>query len=273
MGKFCFFILIVVALSSCQKEIGFETASQGSSDSLLYKMILNDGTTKDSAIFLYNSSKKLIGLRQTGGTSNRLSDADVDIKYDAGGRIASHTNSDGTTSIVFTVTSKDNKYSYKTGKFEVNGDMVKDSIAYQYDASGRINATLEYDQSAALGFTVYTLIAKAEYSYDSRNNISKIIISVYDDNTNTVVTLGEYQFTYDEKRQPLKLGNDAIVLEQEEYYNSNNTVKSALVYYNSPSDNMTSTTNFTYNSSNQPKNGIVTVENNSATANISYVYQ
>src|SRR4051794_20240952 len=102
MRHFLLYTALLFLLASCQKEISWEPGSS-TADSLLAKIVTTNSGVQDSAVYTYNSTRKLATQTLSGSIPWFLSSADLTITRAAAGTISSYTTSDGTGTYSYTV--------------------------------------------------------------------------------------------------------------------------------------------------------------------------
>ena len=256
---------------SCQKELSFEHGGNpgggGSNGDLLVKVTSESSDGNLTTEYNYDPSLRLSGQVITGTRNGTDRNSEIKISRNPAGYItkilttSAQLTTTGLDSVVFNVYSDPitGKYTYSKSIHQNPGLPTVDSEAYVYDGAGRI-ITVDFYVGTVLGYVVYVQSTRLQISYDGKNNISGLNVLAPDpNNPSNMNVAGTYALTYDDKQNPLELGNDAIVLSNYTLYSSNNNIK--MVFQN-PSysfSNFTLTSEITYNSSQRPDKSVVTL--------------
>jgi len=261
-----------VFLFSCKKEDDLSNNSGGSNPTRLVKMVTKSGSDSTVYNFTYNSSGKITAANLSGAESGQPIDLRVTYIRNASGIIQKQVLKSnefaavGIDSIVTIVNydAGNNRYKNAVSVFSIFGFSIRDSIVFQYDASGKMITEIDYTDG---GGGTYDPSTKTEYSYSGNNVLSEKFYSyggaAFDlDETDT--------YEYDAKTNPLQFASDAVVLNLVPFYSANNTTKTTVVASN-PADNYITTETYTYNSSNRPATS--TSVTGSETATTTYYYQ
>ncbi|PWT97204.1 MAG: hypothetical protein C5B52_14250 [Bacteroidetes bacterium] len=277
--------LACLFLFSCQKELSFENGGNpgggGSNGTLLVKILSESPDGNLTTEYSYDPSYRLNGQTVTGTRSGTDKSSQIKISRNALGFItkilttSAQLSGVGLDSAVFTVYNDPitAKYTYSKSIHKDVGLPTIDSEAYVYDGAGRINA-VEYYVGTVLDFPIYVLTTKLEIAYDSKNNITGLNVLAPDpNNPGSMNTAGIYKLTYDDKENPLPLGNDAVVLSNYTLYSSNNNIKMEFTNPSYSLSNFTVTSDITYNSSKKPDKSVVTLMPDNTVTNQTYFYQ
>jgi hypothetical protein len=258
-------------LFSCKKEEDFGNNSGGTNPTRLVKMVTKLGSDSSVYNFSYNSSGKITGVILSGAESGQPIDLRISYVRNASGIIQKQVLKSnefaavGIDSIVTIVNydAGNNRYKNAVSAFSVFGFPIRDSIVFQYDASGKMIAEIDYTD----GGGGYDPSTKTEYSYSGNNVLSEKFYSY----TGAAFDLDETDtYEYDAKTNPLQFASDAVVLNLVPFYSANNITKTTVVASN-PADNYITTETYTYNSSNRPATS--TSVTGSETATTTYYYQ
>jgi len=268
--------LACVFLFSCKKEEDFANGgnnSGGTNPTRLVKMVTKSGSDSSVYNFTYNSSGKITGANLSGAESGQPIDLRISYIRNASGIIqkqilkSNEFASVGIDSIVTIVNydAGNNRYKNAISVFSVFGFPIRDSIVFQYDASGKMISEIDYTD----GGGGYEPSTKTEYSYSGNNLLSEKFYSY--NATSAAFDLDETDtYEYDAKTNPLQFASDAVVLNLVPFYSANNVTKTTVVASN-PADNYITTETYTYNSSNRPATS--TSVTGSETATTTYYYQ
>lgn len=247
--------LTTLAVVSCTKEKSFEEENGnggggGNSDgALLAKIVIQLGPDSATTTFTYDGSNRLIQEANKGLISFNSDDSLMRVTRNTQGiierveQIPDPILGDPTVWYVrYNATTK--RYTARLTK-DSNGN-VEDSIAYDYDASGKIVSGTAY---VDFGGGVEPLM-KETYTYDGVGNLKKVVLSEYDGTAWEEVS--EKTMEYDSKTNPLKLAEEAIILDRHQYFGTNNMTKVTIIDYDMPSQSEEITVAYTYNASSKP---------------------
>lgn len=246
--------LTVLTLVSCTKEKSFETETGnpggGTTDGdLLAKIVIQLGADSSTTSFTYDASKRLVSETNKGLLSVVGDDSLQRINRSAEGvidRISVWPSSFLNTVFEYTVRydGVSKRYTSKLSYDDLGH--VEDSIVYNYSPSGKIvSAHLYADYGGGP-----ELLGRDSMVYDGNNNIVKVITSEWENSDWS--DLSEMTVEYDNRVNPLKLSEEAIVLERYQYYGNNNPTKITIVDYDVPTLNEEITLTYTYNVSDKP---------------------
>ncbi|HTM93199.1 MAG TPA: hypothetical protein VL095_12320 [Flavisolibacter sp.] len=264
-----------IGLFSCQKEVKdiFSNTGGGASGTRLIKTVEKMGADSVVTVYTYNSSGKIIKADFVGVEAGQPYSLSYTYVRNSSGVIqkqileSSDFAAAGIDSIVSIVKfdAGSNRYQNSVTDFSLFGIPLLDSVAFQYDGSGRLTSEIDYND---VGFG-YLPGWKKEYTYNGTNVATEKYYS-FDFTSSDFVLEDTYTYEYDTKINPLQFAADAPVLNLFPFYSSNNLAK--LTYVASdPADNFTSTINYTYNSSNRPLTDVTTT--GSDVSSTTYYYQ
>jgi hypothetical protein len=267
--------VLSVGLFSCQKEVKdiFSNTGGGANGTRLIKTVEKTGGDSVVTVYTYNSSGKIIKAGIIGVEAGQGYDLTYTYVRNGAGIIqkqileSSDFASVGIDSIVYNVffDAGKNRYSGSVADFSLLGIPLLDSIAFQYDASGRLSTEIDYN-NVGVG---YLPSWKKEYTYNG-NNLANEKYYSFDFTSGGFVLEETSSYEYDTKINPLQFPADAPVLNLFPFYSANNLTK--LTYVASdPADNFTSTISYTYNSSNRPLTDVTTT--GSDISSTTYYYQ
>lgn len=245
--------LTAVAVVSCTKEKSFEEDngnSSGNSDGeLLTQIVFNMGPSSATTAFSYDANKRLVSETNQGGIGLSSNDSLTRITRNAQGIIEKvelfHNPLLSEPSVWYVrYDAAAKRYIARLTK-DSNGN-VEDSVAYSYNALGKIVSETGYVDFGG-GFEATT---KDTVIYDGTGNIKKVVLSEWDGSTWEAGS--EKSMEYDVKINPLKLAEEAIVLNRYEYFGNNNVTKVTIVDYDMPTLSQEITLTYTYNASDKP---------------------
>lgn len=273
MKKFATPLLAVLTfLTACQKEAALVDPGNSSggggttTGGLLTRNVETDGTDSTVTDFSYGAGNRLTKIDYTGSSA---SPATYKLSRNNSGVITRMTlispdfQSIGVDSIVINVSynSSTSRYTSSQYSLAISGTTYTDSTAYVYDASGNLTSAAGYEKIA---ITPYTPYGRTDYTY-ANGNVSSEKYYDYDPSTSTWSLSATSAYTYDAKTNPLKLGVEAILLNQAGFFGPNNSTDFSYKDATDPTNNFTRTYTYTYNSANKPSGGTA-VENPGATS-------
>lgn len=271
---------VTILFSACQKEISLEDpdASPGGGGTtptgLLTRYVFEAGADSIMVNYGYDAARRLTNFTYatTGGGNNTKriirNSAGIITQYISKGE---DLLSSGIDSAVTNLTYNAAQGRYKSGLtiFELQGVTIRDSTEFAYDGSGNLITKTSF---LAAGPSPYQAYQKAEYTYVSGNVTSEKYFGP--NTTGTGWDLQEtYNYAFDNKINPVKLGTEAmIVLDDASYFGNNNATRLTYVDSTDPSFNYTFDTTYTYNTTNKPTGGTVVETPGSATYTLRYYY-
>lgn len=276
---------VVLVMSACQKEGSFEETSgtPGSGGGtgggttptgLLARSVYVAGADSIMVDYGYDASKRLVTFNYTTtGGGNQFKRV---VRNSAGIMTRYVVKSEellslGIDSIITNVNydAAKSQYTYSISSVNVSGMTYVDSTHFTYDGSGNLTAKTAFARG---GLTPYQPYQKSEYTYASGNVTSE---KFYSANASRGWDLeGTYNYTYDNKVNPVKLGAEAMIaLDDASYFSNNNATVLSYVDGSDPSYNYTLTSTFTYNSANKPSGGTAVETPGSASYTLRYYYQ
>ena len=254
-----------ILFSACKKESSLENPDNNPgggvgggnpAQALLTRMVFVAGGDSVATDYTYDANKRLTTFTYatTGGGNifKRI------VRNSAGIMTGFITKSEelqglGIDSLVTTLNydNTENRYAYSTSSLSVGGVSYNDSTAYIYDGNRNLTQKVSYAQVSSATYEPYQ---KVEYSYGSGNVLSE---KYYDtDNNGNWQLLGTYDYSYDSKINPIKLGHEAmIVLDDGTYFSNNNVISMGITDPADPSNNYSLTTTYIYNSADKPSSG------------------
>jgi len=276
--------LVSLFLFSCQKEVDYvNSTTRGtantSSDGLLVKTVLKNGSDSIVTAYGYNANKKLINLKKV-GTDDQGDPVNTEyhIHRNSSGIIVDYSAIDpalvaaGVDSIPTVVHYSSSRYTSYVINVNVPGFVLLDSSALVYDGSGRVVGENVYESPSGSGNDYY-LSGKLTYSYSNGGNVSGFVIHDYDQSGVEVFTATVSNINYDSKTNPIYLQNEGFALGHYDWASPNNMVSAQSGDSNGPADDQTITYTYTYNSNNKPATSTVTIMPDNQVANTTYYYQ
>lgn len=249
-------------LFSCKKEKSFDpdgsNTSGNTGSGLLERKVTKFGTDSITTFYEYDPQRRLI-LYQTGGVVSGTS-TEVQLRFirNAHGIIQKSIlktdffASFGIDSIVRMVHYDASKarYSSMVAAYFDGFDDVQDSTVFSYNSAGKITG-VEYFYDYGTG--IYQKDGKTEYTYDAAGNVTKEKNYAY--NAGAYEAYEESMYEFDNKTNPIFLGNEGFVLGDILTFSPNNQTKKTYTDLTDPSSNSVATSVYTYNTNNKPATG------------------
>ena len=246
-------------LFSCKKERSFDPNNSNPGGNvgsgLLDRTVTKFGTDSITTSYEYDAQKRLV-VYKSGGTIAGTS-TEIQLKFirNAQGIIQkSILKTDffaslGIDSIVRVVHYDVSKarYTSMAAAYFDGSDDVLDSTVFTYNAAGKVTG-IEYFYDYATG--TYQKDGKSEYTYDAAGNVSKE--KNYGYNNGAYEAYDESVYEFDNKINPIFLGNEGFVLGDIITFSPNNETKKTYTDFIDPSANAVATSVYTYNTNNKP---------------------
>lgn len=280
-----FLALVIIMLTSCQKEISGDILNGGggggnTTTGLLIKTVQKTGQDSLVTTYTYNSNKKITGLTQT-GTDEQGNVVNREYRYyrNSSGIITSYTGIDAdlvsagvdSVSVIVHYNSSTSRYTSNVLNLTASGLTLLDSSAFVYDGTGKIIAENAYESPSGNGSDYY-LSGKIDYTYDASGNITQLEIHDLDISGAEIFT-ATTKLNYDTRNNPLHFGMEGFAVGHQEWASPNNISSEALSDSNGPADDQILSIIFTYNSNSEPATGQTTVMPDNIIFNTSYFYQ
>lgn len=255
-------VTAALLLFSCEKERSFDpdnnTPGGNVGSGLLDRTVTKFGTDSITTSYEYDAQKRLI-LYKSGGMFLGTS-GEVQLKFvrNAQGIIQKSIlktdffASMGIDSIVRTVHYDVSKarYSSMAAAYFDGSDNVQDSTVFTYNAAGKI-VGVEYFYDYATG--TYMRDGKSEYTYDAAGNVSKEKNYGYN---GTYEPYDESVYEFDNKINPIFLGNEGFVLGDIITFSPNNQTKKTYTDFTDPTASGVTTSVYNYNANNKPASAL-----------------
>ncbi len=270
---------VAVLFFSCKKEMSEENngnppgggGGSGQTGNLLTRNVIKDRSDSTVIDYSYDASKRVTRLVYTASAF----DFDTRIVRNSSGIITEYIQKSsllagfGIDSFVTKVNynSSQSKYMYSVISYSLFGFDFKDSTSYKYDSGGKLISAVNYSGD----ITGYAQAGKTDYTYDGSGNLATEKYYEFEGTSYTQLTTVTH--TYDTKVNPLKLGAEAIILNQTTSYGPNNVVVTAFQDLEDATNNYTYTLTLTYNTANKPKDGTAAEQPSGATYDLKYYYQ
>lgn len=178
-------------------------------------------------------------------------------------------NTMGTQTIEYTVNydAAKNRYTSKVS----TATQAKDSVAFEYDATGKVVKETVYFNGGNTGG--YVEMQKTEFTYDASGNLTKEKSYDYMPSSNSYTATSETTYQYDSKVNPVKIGLEAFVFGMYTNYSANNITKTTYTDFEDATQNSETTFAYTYNGENKPTKADVTYSIVGFPIPLQYYYQ
>jgi len=233
------------------------------SGTLLVKEVQKGGADSIVYTFGYNSSRKIITLKQL-GVDDQGNPVNREYHY--------HRNASGIDSITTAIHYASSKYTSYVINVNVPGFILLDSSAFVYDGTGKISGEDFYQSPSGSGNDYY-LSGKIYYTYSTTGNITSIDIHDLDQSGNETFRATTSNINYDSNVNPIITDYECFAVGQQQWISPNNITSEQLTDSNGPADNQTVTTTYGYNSDGKPATSVTTVAPGSTTIYGTYYYQ
>ena len=273
---FCLMVLIVV---SCQKEIDWGLGGGGAVDKLLVKIISKTGLDSSVTTYSYNTAKQLTGENTTGLSGSTSLDTDLKIYRNNAGiiqktvQVAAVLLANRIDSVVtrYNYNLALSRYSSAVFAVRVSGTNVVDSIVYAYDASGKIISDEHYLKASILP---PVLNLKNQYSYSADGLNLTALQQIASSTIGGSLSQSSLQsFTFDNKKSPLIIKQEAILLLRSGHFNAQNPIKTIVTNTSDPTADFTMDYVYKYNSAGKPDSSYATRTPGGAITASKYFYQ
>jgi hypothetical protein len=272
-------ILLILFLAACQKEIDWGLGGNAVTDKLLIKISSKAGTDSTVISYTYNAAKQLIGENTIGVSGTASVDNDLKIYRNSAGiiqktvQVASALTANGIDSLVtrFNYNTTLSRYTSSVFAVTVMGTNVVDSVSYVYDATGKITSDEHYLKASILP---PMLSAKNQYTYSADGfNVTVVQQSAATTIGGPVSPLASQTYTYDSKKNPLIVKQEAILLFRTGLFNAQNPLKTVVTNASDPTADFTMDFVYRYNSAGKPDSSYGTRTPGGAVTASKYFYQ
>ncbi|MBI5856052.1 MAG: hypothetical protein HZB42_00235 [Sphingobacteriales bacterium] len=257
-GIFVFLFLIVFV--SCQKEIDWGLG--GVTDKILYRIKSTTGTDTTQIDYTYDAGKRIIKEKTTGIAGGQNLDNELVINRNPAGIITT-TVQKAAVLVAVGIDSVVTRYNYNTGTskytssvfdLSIPGFAVSDSAIYTYDGSGRITGDSHYLSILGLPIPIPpVLVLKNTYTYSASGaNLEMVAQDAATTPGGPLSPVSTQTYTFDAKKNPLIILNEAVLLSRTGLYNANNATKAVIADITDPTQNFTMDYTYKYNSANKP---------------------
>jgi len=273
------FILSVFFLASCQKEIDWGLGGNVVADKLLVKVSSKTGSDSTVVSYFYNSAKQLIAENTIGVSGTTSVDNNLKIYRNSAGIIqrtvqtASALTSNGIDSIVtrFNYNTSLARYTSSVFAVTVMGTNVTDSAVYIYDVSGKISSDEHYLKASLLP---PTLALKNQYTYSADGlNVTASQQSAITSLGGPLTPQASQTYTFDNKKNPLSVKQEAILLFRTGLFNAQNPLKTVVTNATDPTADFTLDVVYRYNTAGKPDSSYATRTPGGAVTASKYFYQ
>lgn len=270
-----------VTLFSCKKERSFEPGgTTGTTNgTLLIRNTSKFGSDSVSNSYTYNSNKQLISYKTGGTVFGTTTDSELKLERNSQGIIQKvilisedlvQVIGTNTVERIVNYDAASSRYKFTVSKYFDGVDNVKDSAVYTYNTAGKISQVEDfYDDGSGVGYIKYT---KTVYTYDGNGNIIKEKTLEFNPAAGGYQDSNEYAYEYDDKVNPLIMGNEAFILGETKFASSHNVTKDTYTDYVDTSNNDSGTLTYIYNTLNKPISAVLKTSVGISVP-ITYVYQ
>ena len=278
-NRITFFCLIVLVVASCQKEVDWGTGGGDASDKLLVKIISKTGPDSSITTYTYNAAKQITGENTTGVAGTAILDNELKIYRNNSGiiqktvQVAAGFLANGIDSVVTRYNYNNTLLRYSSSVFSVtvSGTTVFDSILYVYDGSGKIVSDEHYVKASILP-PVLNLKNQYTYSADGLNlTATQQLASTTLGGSLSQSTV--QTFTFDTKKNPLIIKQEAIVLLRSGLFNAQNPLKMIVTNTSDPTNDYTMDYVYKYNTAGKPDSSYATRTPGATITASKYFYQ
>ena len=278
-NSFILFCLMVLIFVSCQKEIDWGLGGGGAVDKLLVKIISKTGLDSSVTTYSYNTAKQLTGENTTGLSGSTSLDTDLKIYRNNAGiiqktvQVAAVLLANRIDSVVtrYNYNLALSRYSSAVFAVRVSGTNVVDSIVYAYDASGKIISDEHYLKASILP---PVLNLKNQYSYSADGLNLTALQQIASSTIGGSLSQSSLQsFTFDNKKSPLIIKQEAILLLRSGHFNAQNPIKTIVTNTSDPTADFTMDYVYKYNSAGKPDSSYATRTPGGAITASKYFYQ
>jgi YD repeat-containing protein len=277
----CLLMAAVLLLAACQKEIDWGLGSGGvTADQLLVKILSKTGTDSTVVTYSYNSAKQLIRETTIGSSGTNSLDNDLRITRNSAGiiqktvQVASELIANGIDSLVirYNYNSALSRYSSSVFNVTVMGTNVTDSVVYVYDASGKITSDAHYLKASILPLPVLSLRNQYTYSADGLNLTGAQQFASTTPGGPLSLQASQ-SYTYDSKKNPLIIKQEAILLTRPGLFNAQNTLSTLVTNTTDPTTDFAMDYVYRYNLAGKPDSSYATRTPGGAVTASKYFYQ
>lgn len=257
------FLLTVITLTvlSCQKEIDWGTGN--SADQALYRVKSKTGTTDTTQVdYFFDANKKLVRELTNGIGNGQDLNNDLVIVRNSSGVItktiqkAATLLAAGIDSVVtiYNYNSATSRYTSSVFTITIAGFGVADSAVYTYNVNAMIAKDEHYLSVVGLPIPLPpTLSARNTYTYSADGkNLLSVATDAATNPGDPLSPATAQTFTFDVKKNPLIILNEAILLGRTGLYSACNPTKAALTNTIDPTQDFTMDYTYKYNSANKP---------------------
>jgi len=274
-------IVAVSLLAACQKEIDWGIGGGGAvADKLLVKVSSKTGTDSTIITYAYNTAKQLIRETTIGISGTTSLDNDLKIYRNSAGiiertvQVSTALITNGVDSLVIRYNYNAALMRYSSSVFNVTvmGTNVTDSVVYVYDASGKITSDEHYLKASILPLPVLSLRNQYTYSSDGLNLTGAQQFASTTPGGPLSLQASQ-SYTYDSKKNPLIIKQEAILLTRPGLFNAQNTLSTLVTNTSDPTSDFAMDYVYRYNLSGKPDSSYGTRTPGGAVTASKYFYQ
>lgn len=256
--------LLMLLLNACQKEIDWGTGGGAVVDRLLVKIVSKTGADSTVVTYTYNAAKQLTGENTVGQSGTTSLNSDLKIYRDASGiitrtvQVADALVTNGIDSIVtrYNYSTALARYTSSTFAVTLMGFNITDSAAYNYDAAGRLTGDAHYLKT---GILPAVLSARNQYTYSADGlNLTVAALEASTSIGGPLEPLSTQTYTFDNKKNPLILKTEALVLLRTGLFSANNPVKLSVTDPSDPTNDFSQDFVYRYNTAGKPDSSFAT---------------
>lgn len=283
-NSFAGLAIIMLCFYACKKEKSFDPNAGGSTGggtagTLLTKVVTQLGDDDSLGVFYgYDNQKRLISYRYDGVVDGDNFTGETQLIRNTQGIVqkvvvkSSDLSGLGVDSMIYAVhyNTSSLRYTSKVLTFDDAGVTIKDSMAYSYNAAGKLSQSEEFLNDGVSA--AYAKLSKTEYSYDAVGNVTRVKNYAYNESTGLYEAYDEDVYQYDTKVNPVMIGNEAFLLGDPLFASPNNVTRDTYTDLQDASFNDVVTSVYTYNSNNKPITATITYQSEGVPYPVVYTY-
>jgi len=274
-------IVAVSLLAAVHKEIGWGMGGGVAvPDKFLVKISSKTRTDSTIITYAYNTAKQLIRETTIGISGTTSLDNDLKIYRNSAGiiertvQVSTALITNGVDSLVIRYNYNAALMRYSSSVFNVTvmGTNVTDSVVYVYDASGKISSDEHYLKASILPLPVLSLRNQYTYSADGFNLTgAQQFASTAPGGPLSLQASQSY--TYDTKKNPLVIKQEAILLTRPGLFNAQNLLSTVITNPSDPTADFAMDYVYRYNLAGKPDSSYATRTPGGAVTASKYFYQ
>lgn len=270
-------LLLSIFLYSCQQGVDFAERNNPGNE-LLVKTV--NKSAGDSVIthYIYDHARRLVREKREGFRNGSNVGNDILLVRNSAGILtkmiekAPYLLASGVDSVlteyVYNNTLK--RYTHCIITTQQQSVSVRDSIVFIYNSAGKI---IVDDHFQYVSINPHIARYRQEYVYSAAGNVDSVKMVDQDPVTGEYTMSFYVAYTYDNKVNPLQMGNDALLITRPEFTGPNNEVSTAVVTLYSPSSNYSYSKVLAYKINGKPETGVMTRLPEGTSTNLIYYYQ